>query len=73
MDDSIREALLDNQGMGAELLNLTKCFEQADWAGILAGSKRFDVSEEEMNVCYQGAVRSASRLMSTAAGQLDHH
>lgn len=73
VDDSIREALLDNQGMGAELLRLTKLFEQADWAEISACSERFGVSEEEMGACYQGAVRTASRLMSAASAQPDRH
>jgi EAL and modified HD-GYP domain-containing signal transduction protein len=63
VDDSIREALLNNQGIGAELLNLTKCFEQADWPGISASSKRFGVSEEEIIACYQNAGRAASRLI----------
>jgi EAL and modified HD-GYP domain-containing signal transduction protein len=73
VDDSIREALLNNQGIGAELLNLTKCFERAHWAGISAGSKRFGVSEEEIIACYQNAVQAASGLMPATAGQPDHH
>jgi c-di-GMP-related signal transduction protein len=67
VDDSIRDALLNKQGVGAELLNLTKCFEQADWAGISAGSKRLGVSENEIVACYQDAVRAASRLIDATS------
>ncbi len=64
VDDAIRDALLENEGLGAEILQLAKYFEAADWLKIAEYGERFGVSETQMNECYQQAMSKASSLVS---------
>ena len=65
LEKSIGEALVEETGSGAELLQMIKYIELADWPNVANYSERYGLSEIQIQDLYKEAVSEASKLMST--------
>ena len=65
VDDAIKKAILEYQGILGDILALTIAYEHADWDKVFELSEKIQASSEDLVECYEQSTYWAEELFST--------
>jgi len=63
IEEEIKSALLNNEGILGQLLTLTTAYERADWDTVAKLGKQLNLSDAHLSTCYQQAVQWSADLL----------
>ncbi|WP_456295925.1 HDOD domain-containing protein [Vibrio sp. AK197] len=64
VDDDVKRALIDNQGMLGQVLKLIKAYELAHWQEVSTISQALDLDEKHLCDCYIASVKWTTGLVA---------
>ena len=63
LTDSVKQALMLDQGLLADLLDCCKLAENADWLALQQSASKLAINEEDLLACYSQAIQWSAQLI----------
>ncbi len=63
IEEQVKSALLKGDGLLGDILEITKAYEQADWAKVTSQNQKLQLSDSVLSECYDEAIKWSADLL----------